>query len=252
MTEAPSETCLGGRVVFLIDESEALRACIAGGTKSKADSIATTLNSLLNQLTAVPDLEVAIAGYRGDSGSGADIGCRWAGSLKGKRFVSTAALAEAPLAVETRVRKVPAASGVLEESIKFPIWYAPQLGGGIFPVLGYGYCRHLVVAGVAPQVAWSRPPLVISFVGDLLSQQVEIAVERVQSLVTPGGSPLVFHVHLGGPAASRPVVYPSNDVHLPPGPPCDVFRWSSVLPEYMIVALRKAANLPVSARQLAA
>ncbi len=113
-------------------------------------------------------------------------------------------------------------------------------------MLGYGYCRHLVVAGVAPQMAWSRPPLVISFVGDLLSQQVEIAVERVQSLVTPGGSPLVFHLHLGGPGACRPVLYPSNDIHLPPGPPCDLFRWSSLLPDYMVAALR-AANILVSA-----
>ena len=116
----------------------------------------------------------------------------------------------------------------------------------VFPVLGYGYCRHLVVAGVAPQMAWSRPPLVISFVGDLMSQQVALAVERVQSLVTPGGSPLVFHVHLGGPGACRPVLYPSNDVHLPPGPPCDLFHRSSLLPDYMVAALR-AANILVSA-----
>ena len=107
MTETSDPTCLGGRVVFLIDESEALRERIAGGTKTKAESIATALNSLLNQLASVPDLEVAVAGYRGD-GSGADVGCRWAGPLAGRRFVPTSALADAPLAVETRVRRVPA------------------------------------------------------------------------------------------------------------------------------------------------
>jgi hypothetical protein len=246
----PALTTLGGRVVFLIDESEALGDCIAGGTKTKAESIATALNSLLNQIATVPDLEVAIAGYRGD-GRGADVGCRWGGPLARRRFVSTSELADAPLAVETRVRRVPAMlSGGHEESVQFPIWYVPQLGNCVYPVLGYGYCRHLVVAQSpkldAPQMAWSRPPLVISFVGDLFSQQVEIAVERVQSLVTPGGSPLVFHVHLGGPGACRPVLYPSNDVHLPPGPPCDLFRWSSLLPDYMVAALR-AANILVSA-----
>jgi hypothetical protein len=40
----PAPTTLGGRVVFLIDESEALEDCIAGGTKTKAESIATALN----------------------------------------------------------------------------------------------------------------------------------------------------------------------------------------------------------------
>jgi hypothetical protein len=160
-------------------------------------------------------------------------------------------LAESPLTVETRTRRVPANSGGLQdETVQFPVWYVPRLGGSIFPVLGYGYCRHLVVSGVSLRTAsecpaWSRPPLVISFVGDLLPQQVAIAVERVQSLVTPGGAPLVFHVHLGGPGACRPVLYPSNKTHLPPGPPCDLFDWSSELPEYMIAALR-AMKLPVS------
>ncbi len=249
MPQPSTPTCLGGRVVFLIDESEALGDCIAGGTKTKAESIATSLNSLLNQISSVPDLEVAIAGYRGD-GRGADVGCRWGGPLARRRFVSTSELADAPLAVETRVRRVAARfAGGREETVQFPIWYVPRLGTSVFPVLGYGYCRHLVVAPVpkpdAPQIAWSRPPLVISFVGDLLSQQVEIAVERVQSLVTPGGSPLVFHVHLGGPGACRPVLYPSSDVHLPAGPPCDLFRWSSLLPDYSVAALR-AANILVS------
>ncbi len=47
------------------------------------------------------------------------------------------------------------------------------------------------------------------------------------------------------PIRAAPVLYPSTDAHLPPGTPCDLFRWSSALPEYMIAALR-AANLPVS------
>ncbi len=224
-----SEACLGGRVVFLIDESESLRECIAGGTKSKAETIATALNSLLNQLVNVADLEVAVAGYRGDPRGGADVGCRWGGMLAGRRFVPTTALADAPLVVENRIRGLslprpaptsgcpPGAPGKPEASVRFPIWYVPRLGDGILPVLGYGYCRHLVVAGTTPETVWSKPPLVISLVGDL-PQQAEMSVERVLGLTSPGGPPLVFHVHLGGTAPARPVLYPSSDFHLPPGP----------------------------------
>ena len=241
-----SETCLGGRVVFLIDESESLREFIAGGTKSKAESISTAVNSLLNQLITVADLEVAVAGYRGDPKGGADIGCRWGGSLTGSRFVPTTALADAPMVIENRVRRIgtPVADAQ-EDAVRFPIWYVPQLGGSILPVLGYAYCRHLVVAGTTLESVWSKPPLVISFVGDLIPEQVEMAVKRVLGLSTPGGPPLVFHVHLGGTAAGRPVLYPSSDIHLPPGPPCDLFRWSSVLPDYLIAFLR-GAQVPVS------
>jgi len=233
------KTGLGSRVVFLIDESESLRECIAGGTKSKAESISTALNSLLSQLVTVADLEVAVAGYRGDSNGGGDVGCRWGGLLAGCRFVSTAALADAPLLVENRVRRqglpIP---GAQEETVQFPIWYVPQLGGSILPVLGYAYCRHLVVAGTTPETAWSKPPLVVSFVDELVPEQVEMAVKRVLALSSPGGPPLVFHVHLGGTSAGRAVLYPSSDLHLPPGPPSDLFRWSSVLPDYLVASLR--------------
>jgi hypothetical protein len=248
MTEPPSttESRLGGRVVFLIDESEPLGECIAGGTKSKAESIATALNSVLNQLGSVPDLEVAVAGYRAD-GNAANVGCRWGGPLAGRRFVATADLAEAPLAIENRVRSLPALIGRgKEETVRFPIWYVPKLGGSLLPVLGYAYCRHLVVAGTTSETVWSKPPLIISFVGDMAPQQVETAVERILALSSPGGPPLVFHVHLGGTAPGRPELYPSSDVHLPPGTPRDLFRWSSMLPDYMVAALRDA-KVPVGA-----
>ena len=241
-----NETRLGGRVVFLIDESESLREYIAGGTKSKAESISTAVNSLLNQLVTVADLEVAVAGYRADPNGGADIGCRWGGTLAGRRFIPTAALTDAPLLVENRIRRLPVpVVGMQEETVRFPIWYVPQLSGSILPVLGYAYCRHLVVAGTTLETVWSKPPLVISFVGDLVPEQVEMAVKRVLGLSTPGGPPLVFHVHLGETAAGRAVLYPSSDIHLPPGPPCDLFRWSSVLPDYLITFLR-GAKVPVS------
>jgi hypothetical protein len=227
--------------VFLIDESESLREYIAGGTKSKAESIATAINSLLNQLAGVPNLELAIAGYRNDGSNGADVGCRWAGPLAGRRFVSSWHLADNPVAVETRVRKlpVPNKSGQVEESIRFPIWYVPQLGGGIFPVIGYGYCQHLVVSGVTEQTAWVKPPLVVSFVGDWMSQQTELAVERVLSLESPAGPPVLMHVHLGGIGGGRPVLYPSTDQHLTTDAQKVMFRWSSVLPDYMLAALRE-------------
>ena len=231
-----------GRVVFLIDESESLREFIAGGTKSKAESIATAINSLLNQLTTVPNLELAIAGYRNDGSNGADVGCRWSGPLEGLRFVSSWHLAENPVMIETRVRKlpVPNTSGMLEETIRFPIWYVPKLGGGIFPVIGYGYCQHLVLSGVTSRTPWVKPPLVISFVGDWMSQQVELAVERVLNLDSPAGPPVLMHVHLGGIGSGRPVLYPSTDRHMTTDPQKVLYRWSSTLPDYMLAKLRQA------------
>ncbi len=82
--------------------------------------------------------------------------------------------------------------------------------------------------------------LIISFVDDLVPEQVETAVVRVLGLSSPGGPPLVFHVHLGGTAPGPAVLYPAGDFRLPSGPARDFFRWSSVLPNYMVETLRGA------------
>ena len=175
---------------------------------------------VLAQLLSVADLEVAVAGYRGDAGGGADVGCRWGGPLAGRRFVPATTLADAPLVVENRVRRLPLpVAGQQEETVRFPIWYVPQLGSSVLPVLGYAYCRHLVVAGTTPKTVWRKPPLVISFVGDLVPQQVEMAVGRVLGVSSPGGPPLVFHVHLGGTAPGVAVLYPSSRHPSPTGSP---------------------------------
>jgi len=235
-----------GRIVFLVDESEWLHECIAGGTKSKADSIATALNSVLNQLIVAVDVEVAVVGYCGDGSNGADVGCRWGGPLTGRRFVSSMDLNSFPLIVENRVCRAGMPSATEQEAtVPFPIWYVPRIGESILPVLGYAYCRHLIVAGTTPDTVWDRPPLVISFVSDLAPQSMEMAVERVMGLSSPGGPPLLFHVHLGGSTSGRPLLYPASDGHLVPGPPCDLFRWSSALPAYMIAFLR-TCQVPVN------
>lgn len=245
-SDRPSESQAPGCVVFLIDESEPLNARISGGTKSKAESIATALNSLLNQLAAT-DLDVAIVGYRGDGRGGADVGCRWDGPLASRRWVPAALLGENPLTVERRVRRVPVPGNLgmmQEETIPFPIWYVPTLNGVVFPVMGYGYCQHLLSAWVAAAPR-RKPPLVISFAMDWPPQKTQPAVDRVLGVSCPAGAPLVLHVHLGGASSARPVLYPSTDVHLPSVAARDLFDGSSVLPDFMLDALRHS-QVPVN------
>ena len=241
-SDRPSESRVaGGCVVFLIDESQSLETRISGGTKSKAESIATALNSLLNQL-ATFDLDVAIVGYRGDGRSGADVGCRWDGPLAGNRWVPAAQLAANPLTIEERVRRVPVPGNlgmVQEETIRFPIWYVPTLNGVVFPVMGYGYCQHLLSAWIA-SAPRRKPPLVIGFATDWPPQKTQPAVDRVLKASSPWGPPLILHVHLGGASNARPVLFPSTDLHLPSVGARDLFNGSSVLPDFMLESLRRS------------
>ena len=82
---------MSGCVVLLIDESAAMDTPVsrdpnnpitaAASAKSKAESIGTAVNALLNKLTQGPDFDIALVGYRSDADGGVDVASRWGGTL---------------------------------------------------------------------------------------------------------------------------------------------------------------------------
>lgn len=231
-----------GAVVFLVDESTAMEARIAGGTKSKSQCIATALNALLNQLAGGPAVDVAIVGYRVAADGPPDIACRWAGPLAGRQFVSSDELAEAPLTIETRLRKTPTPGGVVrEEPIRFPIWYRPTLGGPAVRDEAYGYCRRLLSAWLSASGSQLRPPLVISLIGELgPEERLSTAAKELEGLEGLSGPPWIVHAHLSTSARIPPTLYPCSDVHLPTAAARELFRASSPLPPPLVSALEQA------------
>ena len=73
-----------GTIVVLIDESREMATPIAGGTKSKAESVATAVNSMLNQLAAGPNVRLVIVGYGGSMAENQAAQIRWSGPLVGR------------------------------------------------------------------------------------------------------------------------------------------------------------------------
>ncbi len=190
------------RVLFLIDESSALAGRVAEGTKPKAECYANALNALLSQLAIGPRVDLAVVGYRRAGDGKEDVGCRWGGPLAEKRFVGSSELGAAPLAVETRVRKIPGPGGygvAREESVQFPVWYVPLLGASGPRKAAVEFCRDLLLglAGDGPQpgdetaVAAAVPPLVIHLLGELPDEEGFRVVDEVFSAVDwPDGPPL--------------------------------------------------------------
>src|ERR1051326_2009491 len=122
-----------GCFLFLLDQSGSMADPFsgAGGGHSKADELATIINRLLASLVircskdeGVRDyFDVGVIGY----------GCKgvmpaMAGPQARGRISQ---LANAPLRVEDRVQKVPdGAGGLVEQTVKFPIWVDPRAEGG--------------------------------------------------------------------------------------------------------------------------
>ena len=231
-----------GAVVFLVDESAGMDARIAGGTKSKAESVATALNSLLNQLTAAPPVDVALVGYRAGPDGQPDVGSRWSGPLSGQRFVSTSRLAASHLAIESRTRKVPLPGGATrDEPMQFPVWYRPTLGGPVPRVRALEGCLPLVTEWLAATGGYARPPLLVHLLGDLAVQEpMAQPLGQLQRLGTSAGATIVIHAHLGASTRIPPTLYPTNDLHLPPGAVRDLFLSASVLPPPLAAALAQS------------
>ncbi|HID78875.1 MAG TPA: hypothetical protein EYP56_23125 [Planctomycetaceae bacterium] len=222
---------------------------VAGGTKSKAQTAATAINRLLAQLAGGPPVDCALVGYRSWPDGQPDVGCRWQGPLAGCGFVSTSRLADAPLAIEERVRKVPSPGGVgpgQQETVKFPVWYVPELGGPLPVEQAVPFCRQLLRQACADQGPPVQPPLVIHLVGDTAPDfQTPDAFEAAWDV--PCGKPIWLCAHLATSDRIPPVLYPSSDRHLPSGPVRGLFQMASEIPEPLAGSLR-SAQVPIGPR----
>ena len=238
-----------GCVVFMVDESVALGNRIAGGTKTKAESIATALNSLLSQLAAGPTISTTIVGYGSTPRGQAEISVRWAGPLAGRGFVPSNQLADAPVSVQDRVRRVhdPQTGLIMEEVVRFPVWYAPLLGGSASKIAAFERSREMLSDWLKASDPVSKPPLVVSFVGELSPEEASQPLGGVvRELTTQAGPPLVLHAHLGSSDRIPATLYPSTDAHLPPGAIQSLFQGASVLQPPLLAAL-KDSNVAVNA-----
>ncbi len=226
-----------GTIVVLIDESGEMATPIAGGTKSKAESAATAVNSMLNQLAAGPNLRLVIVGYGDALGGDQGAQIRWIGPLAGRSTVNSSELAAAPALVEDRIRRIPSSvrTGVArEETVRFPVWYVPQqsAGKGIDEAAGF-LARTLAEAG---DDSSGKRPLVIHICGKL-PDRTRLRTQSVRGLLETS---LWQHLHLGTNNRIPATMYPSSSRHLANTDVAALFEASSVLGEPLVAALRTA------------
>ena len=240
-----------GCVVLLIDESSGMGAVMRelttegkASTRPNIERVATAINALVKQLTAGPSFDLALVGYQSDQQGQLNVGCRWGGALTGREFVPTDELMAAPLRMESRVRKIPTPGGFgppREETVEFPVWYAPTAGAKAPQIAAYSFCRDLVARWSAEAGPNPGTPLVVHVSSGASGDgNPQLAISKLMELTTPGGNPLVLQAHLAASAAVVTSLYPSNYVYLTLGSARDQFRRASVLPPHMTEALAAA------------
>ncbi len=122
--------------VFLLDQSGSMSDVFGAGDARlrKADTLADVVNRTLHDLvircTKSEEIrnyyDIAILGYGGSTELpvGSALGA-------GEVIKKISDIAEHPLRLENRTKKVPdGAGGLVEQTVRFPIWIEPQAGDG--------------------------------------------------------------------------------------------------------------------------
>jgi len=205
--------------LFLIDRSGSMDDPFGGSEsdRKKADLVADAINRLLQNLVIKCAKEEGIRDYFsvGVIGYGEGVGPALAGPLAGRDLVPISDVGNSPARIEERKKKVEdGAGGLIEQTIRFPIWFDP-IAKGATPMCQAMVLAHDILARWISQHADSFPPIVINITdGEATDGDVSLPASRLTDLQTNDGSVLLFNIHLSSKGAS-PIEFPSSPEALP-------------------------------------
>jgi hypothetical protein len=234
----------GNCAILLVDESAAMSAVmrdrLADGSvssKTNAERVATAVNGLLRKLADGPACDVALIGYKSDSGGNANVGCRWPESLAGREFVSSSDLSAAAT-IEKRTRRVPRPDGsISEEVVDFSVWYKPALGDKAPQIAAFKHVQSLLER--RKSAGQTGQPIIINvFSGASADGSPQIVVDELLRLDPLGIKPLVVQCHLAAAAGVVTSAFPSKQAYLTAGLARDLFSRTSVLSDALQQALK--------------
>jgi hypothetical protein len=235
--------------LFLIDQSGSMDDPFGAGesSKKKADGVADAINRLLQNLVIKCAKSEGVRDYYhvGVLGYGSKVGPAFSGPLAGKELAPISEIADNPARVEERSKKVDdGAGGLVDQSIKFPVWFDPEAKGGTPMCEALAQAKN-VVSGWLTEHPGCFPPIVINIPdGESTDGDPSTAANAVKGLSSEDGPTLLFNVHLSSSRAA-PVEFPDSQSGLPDKFAELLFGISSPLPEYMRT-VAQAEGYPVS------
>jgi hypothetical protein len=212
----------------------------AAAGKTKAQGVADAINRLLQNLVikcakseGVRDYySVGVIGYGGDR-SGLKVGPAFGGSLVGRELVPISEIADHPARIEERTKKVDdGAGGLVDQVIKFPIWFDAVAHGGT-PMSQAMTKAQFILADWISEHPMSFPPIVINITdGEWSTDDPTTAADSIKSLATIDGNVLLFNIHISSTQAA-PIEFPEHESRLVDEYAKFLFNLSSILPAYM-------------------
>ena len=223
--------------VFLVDQSGSMDDPFGAGesSKKKADGVADAVNRLLQNLVIKCSKSEGVRDYYWVSviGYGSKVGPAWSGALAGKETASISEIADNFARLEERSKKVEdGAGGLVDESVKFPIWFDPIGKGGTPMCEALRQAKKVIEEGLEKHKD-AFPPIVINITdGESSDGDPTADAEALQALATSDGNVLLFNLHLSS-SKELPILFPDSESGLPDKYGELLFRLSSPLPPFM-------------------
>ncbi|MCC6803523.1 MAG: VWA domain-containing protein [Anaerolineae bacterium] len=226
--------------LFLLDQSGSMSDPFGGGGGKKDQKVADAINNLLFNLTIKCAKSEGVRDYYyvGVIGYGEKVGPALGGELAGKELVPISKVADSPERIEERVKKVDdGAGGIIEQKVRFPIWFSPISKGGT-PMTDAFKTAQRIIEGWLAEHPDCFPPIVINITdGESTDGNPLKAAEALRALKSADGEVLLFNVHLSSKGGAS-FEFPSSESELPDQYARQLFALSSPLPEH----IRSAAS----------
>ncbi|OLB38051.1 MAG: hypothetical protein AUH11_07745 [Acidobacteria bacterium 13_2_20CM_57_17] len=223
--------------LFLIDQSGSMADVFpTEGAKRKADGVADAINKLLQTLVIRCAKEEGVRDYFhvGVIGYGASVGPAFGGALSGKELVPISEIANSPVRVEERAKKVDdGAGGLVDQNVRFPIWFDATTGGGTPMCQALSQGKRILQQWLG-QHSGSFPPVVIHITdGESTDGDPSQAMREVTSLSSNDGNVLLFNLHLSSNPSAVSTAFPDSSSQLPDQFARTLFDSASLLTPFM-------------------
>jgi hypothetical protein len=226
--------------LFLIDQSGSMADPISGSDRRKADVVADAINRLLQTLVLRCAKSEGVRDYYyvGVIGYGARVAPALGGALAGHSLVRISDVANCPLRIEQRTKKVAdGAGGLVEETVKFPVWFEP-VAEGATPMCAAVDLAWNILADFLVRAPGCYPPVVINITdGEATDGNPEAHAATLRDLASEDGHVLLFNLHVSS-RGERATEYPGREDDLTDNFARLLYRMSSPLPPPMLKMAR--------------
>ncbi len=179
-------------------------------------------------------------------GYGEKVGSAFSGSLSGKEQVSVSEIANNPVRIEERTRKIhDGTGGLVDETVRFPVWFEAIAKGGTPMCEAMRLVKEILLSWLQLHPD-GFPPIVINITdGESTDGDPTGVANEIKELKSSDGNALLFNVHISSQRA-RPIEFPDNESELPDQYASSMFQISSLLPDFMKSIAQNEYGISVS------